>query len=147
MLIARTLGIPLEALYCPILKDPIEHWNKMQCWHILVVNNLWWKLVWKKNPSIKWPKSKWWCSTGSFSLWKKPRRSQQTHKYVLFQRSHNVSYLMNINAFIYVILLTGQKSICSTILTVTYSNWYQSNIHYLQVYSMLKKSSQKRVYH
>lgn len=77
-------------------------------------------------------------------FWKKPRRSQQTHKYVLFQRSHNVGYFMNINAFIYVILLIGQKSICSTILTVTYSNWYQSNIHYLQVYSMLKKSSQKK---
>lgn len=76
-------------------------------------------------------------------FWKKPRRSQQTHKYVLFQRSHNVGYFMNINAFIYVILLIGQKSICSTILTVTYSNWYQSNIHYLQVYSMLKKSSQR----
>lgn len=77
-------------------------------------------------------------------FWKKPRRSQQTHKYVLFQRSHNVGYFMNINAFIYVILLIGQKSICSTILTVTYSYWYQSNIHYLQVYSMLKKSSQKK---
>lgn len=77
-------------------------------------------------------------------FWEKPRRSQQTHKYVLFQRSHNVGYFMNINAFIYVILLIGQKSICSTILTVTYSNWYQSNIHYLQVYSMLKKSSQKK---
>lgn len=98
----------------------------------------------KKKQKIKWPKSKWWCSTGSFSLWKKPRRSQQTHKYVLFQRPHNVSYFMNINAFIYVILLIGQKSICSTMLTVTYSNWYQSNIHYLQVYSMLKKSSQKK---
>lgn len=55
-------------------------------------------------------------------FWKKPRRSQQTHKYVLFQRSHNVGYFMNINAFIYVILVIGQKSHFSTILIVTYSN-------------------------
>lgn len=119
----------------------------MQCWHILVVNNLWWKLVWKKihklnDPNLNDDVQQ--VALVFLRFWKKPRRSQQTHKYVLFQRPHNVSYFMNINAFIYVILLIGQKSICSTILTVTYSNIDIKAIYIIYKYIACWKNHRKK---